>query len=145
MACCELCEDTPGADCQCGFYSLKSPEPELATYNSDIIGQVLVWGKVIDGERGYRSKYASVELFLLPSIEPLGEDFLNRLSLRYNTPLIKAHGPILKVIELKRKFRLAQRGELRVVAAIDQYKRDYAWKNKREYVPDYKTTSTSLG
>lgn len=133
------CTEIPGEDCGCGIYSLKSPEPDLASYNPDIIGQVLVWGKVIDGEFGYRSSYAMVSLFLLPSIEKLDENWLELLSKRYSAPLVMAKGPILDAINKSRRVLLIKRGGLKYVAGIEQYRKDYAWKNKREYNPDFGT------
>lgn len=129
------CAVVPSEECSCGIYSLKSPEPDLASYHPDIIGQVLVWGRVVEGEIGYRSSHAMVSLFLLPSVEVLEESWLELLSKRYNAPLVKAKEPILTAISKARKEILMKRGKLPIVAAIDQYKKHYDWKNKREYSP----------
>lgn len=138
------CSEVPNEDCTCGIYCLRSPEPDLVGYGPDIIGQVLVWGRVIVGDFGYRSSRAMVSLFLLPPVEVLDEGWLDQLSRRYDAPLVKAEGVILTAISKARKTLLIKRGGLRFIAEMEQYRRDYAWMNKREYTPDYKAHNTSL-
>ena len=131
------CIVVPSEGCSCGIYSLKSPEPDLAHYHPDIIGQVLIWGRVIEGELGFRSSHAMVSLFLLPPIEVLDEEWLELLSKRYDAPLVKAKEPILAAINKSRRELLIKRGKLRFVDAVNQYKKDYSWMNKRRYNPDF--------
>jgi len=131
------CTDIPGEDCSCGIYSLKSPEPDLVDYWPFIIGQVLIWGKVIEGEIGYRSSHAMVSLFLIPPVEELSKEQLERLSVRYNAPLVKAKPPILAAISKARRDILIRRGKLPVVEAVSRYQKYYAWKDKRQYNPDF--------
>jgi hypothetical protein len=56
----------PEADCSCGVYALREPE-ELTRYlvgRDDpwvvgrVIGQVELWGDVVEGELGWRAAYA---------------------------------------------------------------------------------------
>jgi len=130
------CAEVPSADCYCGIYSLKSPEPDLAGYNPDIIGQVLLWGRIIEGKIGYRSSHAMISLFLIPPVEILEESQLELLSNRYGVPLVKAEEPILTAISRSRKAILIKRGRLKIVESIERYKKYYDWKNKREYIPE---------
>jgi len=145
IARCDNCGDVPGENCNCGIYSLKSPELDLVSYHPDIIGEVIVWGKIVEGERGYRSSRAMVSLFLIPSVEVLTEEWLDKLSHRYNAQLVKAKGDILAAITRSRRKLLIKRGHLKYVAGIEQYKKDSEWMNKREYIPDplHKATFTT--
>jgi len=136
IAQCSKCSDVPGENCYCGIYSLKSPELDLVSYQPDIIGEVIVWGKIVEGELGYRSSCAMVSLFLLPSVEVLTEEWLDKLSHRYNAQLVKAKGAILDGITKSRRNLLIKRGHLKYVAGMEQFKRDYGWMDKREYSPD---------
>lgn len=124
---CPVCILTMDESCNCGFYALKEPAPELVGYGSDIIGQVFLWSRVIEGDRGFRAKKAAVSILLIPSIQPLPEEVLDRLSARYNVPLIKAEGQILKGITMARRRLLIETGQLKFVAAMEGYKKDFAW------------------
>lgn len=130
VARCSTCSDVPSENCHCGIYSLKSPGQDLVFYHPDIIGQVLIWGRIIEGEVGYRSSHAMVSLFLLPSVEALDEEWLNKLSYRYYAPLVKAEGAILRAITKSRTESLIKRGQLQYVAGIRQYKKDWGWMEK---------------
>jgi len=51
-----------------GFYAFKTPEKAISEYqfytmeaDGVIFGEVLLWGKVIEHERGYRAEYASIK------------------------------------------------------------------------------------
>jgi len=94
---------------------------------------------------GYRSSHAMVSLFLLPSVEILTEEWLDKLSHRYNAQLVKAEGAILDGITKSRRNLLIKRGQLKHVAGMEQHKRDYEWMDKREYNPDplHKVTYTT--
>lgn len=127
MAQCSECQLGLDENCTCGIYSLKTPAHDLIHYHPDIVGEVVLWGKIIEGDIGYRAKHAMVSLFLLPSVLPMSEEDLNRLSLRYNAPLVKADGQILKAISVARRKILINRGQLDLVARQQQYKRDWGW------------------
>lgn len=127
---CNMCMLSMDENCTCGFYALKEPDPELVTYHPDIIGQVFLWGKVIEGERGVRAKKAMVSILLMPSIKVLNLEELEQLSIRYGAPLIKAKEPILHSISVVRKSRLISEGKLPEIAAMEQYKRDWGWMGK---------------
>lgn len=61
----------PNLSCSCGFWSFKSRElltEALSTYATDVdvIGEVEIWGRVIECENGWRSEFAyPKELWLL--------------------------------------------------------------------------------
>lgn len=48
---------SPCDDCLCGIYALKDPE-EIFNYRGVVFGEVKLWGKVIEGEKGYRAQFA---------------------------------------------------------------------------------------
>lgn len=53
--------DAPISDCDCGIYALKKApdEHELIPWeDNSIIGLVFMWGKVIEGTKGYRAQYS---------------------------------------------------------------------------------------
>jgi len=68
----------PNRDCQCGVWAFKSLDllvPALDPYTGvRVLGQVSLWGRVIETENGYRSQHAyPSELWLLDdSLEELG-------------------------------------------------------------------------
>jgi hypothetical protein len=97
---CDLCGDpdnpnaegVPGVDCGCGFYSAKSLKHLMQlgyhTYGDideikqfKIIGQVAVWGKVIEGTQGWRSQYAYPRFLMLPY--EMGFEFGHRIKDAY--------------------------------------------------------------
>lgn len=52
------CSDCPGDRCLCGFHALRDVFDAI-TYGHSIVGGIVGWGKVIDGETGWRSQYAA--------------------------------------------------------------------------------------
>lgn len=48
---------SPDASCQCGIYALKDAKSALQ-YKGIVFGEVKLWGKVIEGTKGYRAQYA---------------------------------------------------------------------------------------
>lgn len=60
--------DAPHLNCTCGIYAGKSLEHlRRPGYQGSLIyGQVLLWGAIIEHERGWRSQYAYPQSFLLP-------------------------------------------------------------------------------
>jgi len=55
----------PDAGCKCGFYSFKNLRDAVAEWlrspDRTLIGKVLLWGKVIEHSKGYRSQFAYVD------------------------------------------------------------------------------------
>ncbi len=93
----------PASECWCGIYALKHLEgiehrellPQIYQPGPDrgvhVIGVVLLWGRVIQHEHGYRAEYAR-PLRLL-TVPPGGRDreienLLNAASHRYAIPLV---------------------------------------------------------
>jgi hypothetical protein len=78
----------PDASCECGYWSFKTRESlveALGRYAQtvDVIGQVEIWGRVIECENGFRSEFAyPKELWLLDSD-------LESLSWKYGVPVRK--------------------------------------------------------
>jgi hypothetical protein len=69
----------PSFDCQCGVWAFKSLDNLVGALTSNysnvrVLGQVSLWGRVIETENGYRSQHAyPSELWLLDnSLEELG-------------------------------------------------------------------------
>ena len=53
--------DAPITDCDCGIYALKKApdEHELIPWeDNSIIGLAFIWGKVIEGTKGYRAQFS---------------------------------------------------------------------------------------
>jgi hypothetical protein len=79
----EPCE-VPSATCSCGFYAVRDP---FQTYVG-VLGGTVGWGKVIDGEEGWRSEFASVAaLFCPPWIEGEQRQKLEFVAHHYGVPL----------------------------------------------------------
>lgn len=54
--------ESPGEDCRCGIYGARDLRAlrshPLVGYRFTVAGEVLLWGKLIRGELGYRAQYA---------------------------------------------------------------------------------------
>lgn len=76
----------PNLSCSCGFWSFKSRElltEALSNYSTDVdvIGEVEIWGRVIECENGWRSEFAyPKELWLL-------DEELESLSWKYGVKI----------------------------------------------------------
>lgn len=58
---CRQCEKVPSWDHVCGIYAGKTPNDVHAFYSgSSIVGQVEMWGDVIEHEHGYRASHARI-------------------------------------------------------------------------------------
>jgi hypothetical protein len=66
----------PLEGCSCGWYAMRTLEGFVHdfiggyTYSADVAGKVAMWGKVIEGERGYRAQYAKVVELLAQPDDP---------------------------------------------------------------------------
>lgn len=58
----------PFSRCACGVYALKSyiGLRRSSYYPNDVWGQVALWGKVIEGEDGYRAEFAYPKTLFVP-------------------------------------------------------------------------------
>jgi hypothetical protein len=86
-ACCKQeAHPAPSKSCSCGFWSFKTRELLTAALSNyamevDVIGQVEIWGRVVECENGFRSEFAyPKELWLL------GDDS-ESLSWKYGVPV----------------------------------------------------------
>jgi hypothetical protein len=60
-ATCSHCETVPSWDHVCGVYAAKRPEDVYVFYGgSPIVGQIEMWGDVIEHENGYRASHARI-------------------------------------------------------------------------------------
>jgi hypothetical protein len=68
---CRRKHDPPEVDCRCGIYAASSPEllAEMHYPHHDgkvALGEVSLWGTVIEAERGYRATLAYPRRLLIP-------------------------------------------------------------------------------
>ena len=78
--------DAPYQDCTCGIYALNSylNHDEVTPWSNEaILGVVLMWGHVLEGERGWRAQYAKAIALLIDSDEPSRVQTVERLAQTY--------------------------------------------------------------
>jgi len=96
-ATCRRCNETPGENCTCGFYSAKTLDHLMGMsyhqYDAEaggyfhVVGQVANWGKVVEGSQGWRAeKSYPVHLYVpyeaWPLAKPLSENYGVPVSLK---------------------------------------------------------------
>jgi hypothetical protein len=80
---CDYCvEEPPNINCTCGIYALKDPKKVVGKaltkgeewiFNQSgrtyfyIFGSVVLWGRVIEGDDGYRAQYARMDTLVIPA------------------------------------------------------------------------------
>lgn len=90
-------DHVPGEDCTCGFYAAKTLDhlrsmgyvscPSIGSVT--VVGQLAMWGKVIEGTQGWRGEFAyPVKLYVPFEAWRLGR------------PLTKAYGVPVRVLNL---------------------------------------------
>ena len=61
-AACPQAHTSPDEDCTCGIYALNESQPwpyyDFTGPGYAVWGEVLLWGKVVEGGKGYRAQYA---------------------------------------------------------------------------------------
>lgn len=111
-----------GDDCTCGIYALNSPEAVCEYFGGgkgiDILGQVIMYGKVIVGERGCRAEKAKVSMLMLPTFRRIEPTDIEELAREYGVDLILAQGDLRKWLEHHRnldarKIRESRFGKVR--------------------------------
>lgn len=86
----------PGDNCTCGFYAVR----DVFDVQPGIIGGVVGWGKVVDGEKGWRSEKAAVAaLYRAPWASVEEQQKVEMLAELYNVPVC------LTLIDLADKTR----------------------------------------
>lgn len=69
-------QHTPGEDCSCGIYAAKDVDLALSYFTgSCVIGEVYLWGKIIEGSRGWRAQFAYPKRLYYQTIKPSILDF----------------------------------------------------------------------
>jgi hypothetical protein len=63
----------PADNCQCGIYAFKTPyKLRQDNYlNQSLLGEVWLWGKVIECTMGFRAEYAYPKALYLPSLDTM--------------------------------------------------------------------------
>lgn len=80
--------EAPGDGCGCGLYGLKDGIDLKARYtdedNPSVVGEVYLWGRVIEHEHGYRAQYAYPKRLAVVAGD---ESLADLLSLTYGVPV----------------------------------------------------------
>jgi hypothetical protein len=92
----------PYQRCGCGVYALKSLEilRRSSYFNGECFGQVALWGKVIEGEDGYRAEFAYPKALY---VSYLNYRLVEPLSV-YGVP-VRVLNPYKKKVRVKRGNR----------------------------------------
>ena len=68
-----VAHSAPWARCSCGIHATRTPDEPIAHLEvpsrsglPQAIGRALLWGDVVEGERGWRASHAAPELLYLP-------------------------------------------------------------------------------
>lgn len=78
----------PIQDCDCGIYALKkAPEDQdlIPWEENSIIGLAFMWGKVLEGTKGYRAQYSKPAALLNDN----RSDIISKLAENYSVPIIE--------------------------------------------------------
>lgn len=92
-------EPIPYIECSCGIYALNSElgAGEVRPWGSEsLVGIVLLWGRILEGERGYRAQYAKIAALWMDTDEPERVDLVTQVAERYHVPLITELVPELE-------------------------------------------------
>lgn len=78
---------SPQETCKCGIYALKTLDNTPAyilgsSYHTRVTGEVYLWGKIIEGEEGYRAQYAYPKQLVAPN-----EELAAQLADAYGVPV----------------------------------------------------------
>lgn len=82
-----VCKSSPAQDCSCGIYALKGSVELPNVFKPDdpafVVGEVYLWGRVIEATNGYRAEFAYPKrLYVVNGSEKLA----TQLSLTYGVP-----------------------------------------------------------
>jgi len=98
-------------DNDAGFYALKTPEAVFWYFFSphhqmriDIVGEVLLYGTVIEGEKGYRASRAEVGTLLLPTVTRINPLLVDSICRRYKVGTAVLEGYSRRVMETYRRL-----------------------------------------
>jgi hypothetical protein len=70
-------QHVPGENCSCGIYAANTIEHAMQYFQGTacVIGTVYLWGKVIEGDRGWRAQYAYPKELYFQTLQPSILDF----------------------------------------------------------------------
>ena len=70
-------QHTPGESCSCGIYAAKRIDLAMSYFSGPqcVIGEVYMWGKIIEGTEGWRSQYAYPKTLYFQTLQPSLLDF----------------------------------------------------------------------
>lgn len=78
----------PLQDCDCGIYALKKApdEHELLPWEEDsILGLVFIWGKILEGTKGYRAQFSKPAALL----QDERSEIISSLAQNYSVPVVE--------------------------------------------------------
>lgn len=94
--------------CSCGIYALRTPEAVIQYFHSggiDVIGRVFLYGRVIEGDLGYRAEKAKVDMLLMPTMRRIPQGEIIELANEYGVHVVVARGDLRQKIEKARNKR----------------------------------------
>ena len=116
VARCEHGHAAPDRACACGVYAVSSPRPALrylvgrddADVVHRVVGEVVLWGMTIEGERGWRAERARPLRLWIPPLAPtrvadLDADAIAAALRSYDVPVspLERHIPGIVPAELR--------------------------------------------
>jgi hypothetical protein len=79
--------DVPDSSCTCGLYAVHDPAGAVwAVPDRTVIGYVALWGRVVEGERGWRASHGFPLMLLCPLTTP--PERRRRLAEAYRVPVV---------------------------------------------------------
>jgi hypothetical protein len=84
--------EAPQLGCSCGIYAFSQPYlvKEQGYYRQDLLGEVSLWGKVIEHERGYRAQYAyPKQLYITPHTDRGKLQLAYYIGFKYAVPVVE--------------------------------------------------------
>jgi hypothetical protein len=77
----------PGSSCTCGLYAVHDPTGVVwAVPDRTVMGYVALWGRVVEGERGWRASHGFPLMLLCPRSMPAARR--RRLAATYRVPVV---------------------------------------------------------
>lgn len=118
-------DQTPHPSCTCGVYAAKTLERVRQGYSRfGLYGEVLLWGTIVEHERGWRAQYAYPKSFVLaPHALPFS---MSMIDARLETLI--AFGTDIFIIRDDERVPLWKRG-----AGFDAAGLDHLIKTRKEY------------
>jgi hypothetical protein len=80
---------SPAKDCTCGIYALTSRKEAEVLTGHGVVGEVYLWGEVVQAERGYRAQYAYPKALYPDDKHVVNPEHLKIVSNQYGVPIIR--------------------------------------------------------